>query len=155
LKQTAATFASYFATAKKLETRLLEARRYIWLYQLTSLQTGRPDWTNFRKLGDCLLWVSFFAEVAQIVGLLFPRLRFRVNFDQKNILGHILGHFFANSSGRTGRKAVAAPATCTERKPAKVYIVFSRHRHFSPGTDAMIFKIFSPKNLAKKSALST
>jgi hypothetical protein len=37
------------------------------------------------RLGDCLLWVSVFniTEVAQIVRLLFPRLRFRINFDKK------------------------------------------------------------------------
>jgi hypothetical protein len=59
------------------------------------LQAVRPDWENFRPLGDSLLWVVFLkiAEVAHIFGLLFPQLRLCINF-AKNVLGYVLGDIF-------------------------------------------------------------
>jgi hypothetical protein len=37
-------------------------------------------------------------EMAHFSGLHFPRLKFCINFDI-NVLGYVLGDFFANSSG--------------------------------------------------------
>jgi hypothetical protein len=49
--------------------------RFKWHSTLQRTETGWPDWVNFRLLGDCFLWIVFvkIAEVAQTMGLLFPR----------------------------------------------------------------------------------
>jgi hypothetical protein len=58
-------------------------------------QPGRPDWLNFRPMGDCLFWVVFLkiAKNIQILGLYVPRLRLRIIFDKKYI-GQHFGRFF-------------------------------------------------------------
>jgi hypothetical protein len=71
-----------------------------WFWKLTIWQPCSPRWNKqgdqigpiFRQLGDCLLWSSVLkiTEVAQSVGLLFPRLR----FVDKKWVGLHFGQFF-------------------------------------------------------------
>jgi hypothetical protein len=61
---------------------------------------GWPDWTNFRPLGDCLLWAVFLNDQSSPhFGLLFPTVKVMQYFWQK--LGVL--HFFTNSSGHPVR----------------------------------------------------
>jgi hypothetical protein len=61
---------------------------------------GRPDWANFRLLGDFLLWAVFFKlqKWHKFLGFFFHG-ESNVLFFTKNGLGYILGDFPTNSSG--------------------------------------------------------
>jgi hypothetical protein len=69
-----------------------------FLQHILYLQSGWPDWANFRAMGDCLLWQVFLkkiAEVTHIVWILFSQLRL-INFWQK-----IIGLHFGRSFSQT------------------------------------------------------
>jgi hypothetical protein len=64
---------------------------------------GRPDWENFRPLGDCLLWAAFWKFYKSSPRFLATFFRIRVYelaLAKKPGLGHVLGDLFKNSFGR-------------------------------------------------------
>jgi hypothetical protein len=65
------------------------------------IDTGRPDWANFRLLGDLgnFLKITCIQKWHTFLGYFFPRHKICINFDLKNMLGCNLGDFFTNSSG--------------------------------------------------------
>jgi hypothetical protein len=65
------------------------------------LRAGRPDWANFGRLGDFLLWVFFEnsrSTLNQFWGFFFHGKRY-VFILTKMGLAPFLGDFFTNSSG--------------------------------------------------------
>jgi hypothetical protein len=61
------------------------------------LQTGWPDWADFRPMGDFLLWTLVWKlQMRTFLGYFFPRYNQCNNFDKK-LMDYILGDFFVNS----------------------------------------------------------
>jgi hypothetical protein len=84
--------ASTFYTDVFLRLRFLDSS----FPSLSACQPGWPDWANFRRLGDCLVWKLFMqvSEVISIFGVtFFHGLTVCINFD-KNRFGQILGDFW-------------------------------------------------------------
>jgi hypothetical protein len=65
---------------------------------------------EFSSIGRLFAWGSFLkiSGVTQIHGLLLPRFKLWINFDERG-LGQILGAFSTNSSGHPARAPYAVP----------------------------------------------
>jgi hypothetical protein len=65
----------------------------------------RPDWANFRLLGDCFLRSGFvnYRICPHLRATFFSSVKSDAFIFSQNVLGYILSELFTNSSGHTDR----------------------------------------------------
>jgi hypothetical protein len=56
-----------------------------WTFKTLTLDSGWPDWANFRALGDCFLWAVFWKlqKKHRYLYCLCPRKKLRIKCDEK------------------------------------------------------------------------